>query len=90
MLRIKKIMEEQNLTARNLADRLSVSPQYVGAVINNRENITITALCRFAEALGVTMPELFDGYVKPEKMPDTAHAFCPYCGQRLIIGRVKG
>jgi DNA-binding Xre family transcriptional regulator len=51
MLRIDTILKQQNITTQELASRMDVSPQYVSEVVNERKNITISSLSRFAKAL---------------------------------------
>lgn len=87
MLRIKEIIRQQQLTYRDIADKLGVTPQYVSGVVNESENVTEKVLAQFADILHVPMAALFDGYVEPHPLPDESHAFCPYCGHRLKIGR---
>ena len=62
MLRIDKIMKEHNINTLQLAEIMNVSPQYVSEVVNERKNITITVLAKFAKALQVPMASLVEGY----------------------------
>lgn len=87
MLRLKELIKERNLTYREIAQGLNVSPQYVSNVVNGHENVTLSVLSRFAHLLGVQVVELFDGYTKPQKLPEWGQSFCPYCGNVLLIKR---
>ena len=62
MLRIDKIMKEHNINTLQLAEIMHVSPQYVSEVVNERKNITITVIAKFAKALQVPMASLVEGY----------------------------
>ena len=62
MLRIDKIMKEHNINTLQLAEIMQVSPQYVSEVVNERKNITITVLAKFAKALQVPLASLIEGY----------------------------
>ena len=67
MLRIDKIMKEHNINTLQLAEIMNVSPQYVSEVVNERKNITITVLAKFAKALQVPMASLVEGYHEKEQ-----------------------
>ena len=79
MLRIDKIMKEHNINTLQLAEIMNVSPQYVSEVVNERKNITITVLAKFAKALQVPMASLVDGYHEKDSFN------CPYCGNVISI-----
>ena len=84
MLRIDKIMKEHNINTLQLAEIMNVSPQYVGEVVNERKNITITVLAKFAKALQVPMASLVEGYHEKEQLG--FYSFnCPYCGNVISI-----
>lgn len=57
MLDIKRIMKQKGITRKDLAEKLEVNPVSVSRLING--NPTIDTLQRIADALGVTIPELF-------------------------------
>lgn len=88
MLRIDRIMKAKNLTANELGKRMNVTSQYVSEVANEKKNITIAGLFKFAQALNVPMAALFDGYYEPEMRVVDDGFTCPYCGH--IIKTVKG
>ena len=62
MLRIDTILKLQDISTQELASRMGVSPQYVSEVVNEKKNITISGLKKFAEALQVPVAALFDDY----------------------------
>ena len=83
MLRIDTILKQQNISTQELASRMDVSPQYVSEVVNERKNITISSLSRFAQALHVPIAALFDGYKDDLMIVDQFH--CPNCGSTLQV-----
>lgn len=83
MLRIDTILKQQNISTQELASRLGVSPQYISEVVNERKNITISSLSRFAQALHVPIAALFDGYKDEFMIVDQFH--CPNCGSTLQV-----
>lgn len=58
MLRIKEIMKEKGVTAQDLAVKLNVTTSCISRYING--NPTVSTLYKLAEALGVSVTELFD------------------------------
>lgn len=84
MLRIDKIMKDKNLSTQELAERMHVLPQYVSEVVNERKNITLTGLAKFADALQVPVAALIDGYHEKEQMGFTSFN-CPYCGNVINV-----
>lgn len=86
MLRIDKIMKVQNLSTKELAERMHISPQYVSNVVNERKNITLTGLAKFADALHVPMAALMDGYHEKDQMGFSSFN-CPYCGNVINVGK---
>ena len=84
MLRIDKIMKEHNINTLQLAEIMHVSPQYVSEVVNERKNITITVLAKFAKALQVPMASLVDGYYEKEQLGFNSFN-CPYSGNVISI-----
>lgn len=62
MNKIKRMRQAKNLTIRALAERAEVAPSYISELENdseNKKNPTKDVMDKLAEALGVTVPELF-------------------------------
>lgn len=60
-IRLKQLRDESNLTQRQLALMLGMSPKYVSNLENGHGNPTLTNIIKFAQGLGVTASELLDG-----------------------------
>ena len=85
MLRIDKIMKERGISTQMLAEKMDVTPQYVSEIVNERKNITLSGLTKFADALQVPMAALMDGY---HDLNDMDYSFkCPYCGSIIMVRR---
>ena len=85
MLRIDKIMKERGISTQMLAEKMDVTPQYVSEIVNERKNITLSGLSKFADALQVPMAALMDGY---HDLNDMEYGFkCPYCGNIIMVRR---
>ena len=83
MLRIDTMLKLRDISTQELASRMSVSPQYVSEVVNEKKNITILGLKKFADALQVPIVALFDDY-KDETFVD-GQFHCPKCGTTLRV-----
>lgn len=88
MLRIDRIMKEQGVSTQRLAELMDVTPQYVSEVVNERKNITLTVLAKFAAALHVPMAALVDGYHEKEQMGVSSFN-CPYCGKVIKVEKAE-
>lgn len=84
MLRIDRIMKEKEISARALAEKMNVSPQYVSEVANERKNVTLAVLVKFADALDVPLAALLDGYYDNQQLGYSSFN-CPYCGNTIRV-----
>lgn len=57
--RVKTYRVDRGLSRRELADRVSVHPQTIGAIERGQFNPTIEVALRLAEVLGVGLDALF-------------------------------
>ena len=83
MLIIDTLLKLQDISTQELASRMGVSPQYVSEVVNEKKNITISGLKKFAEALQVPVAALFDDYKDETFVNGQFH--CPKCGTTLRV-----
>ena len=74
-LQIKQLLKERGLTAVQLADKMGITQGALSLAING--NPTLSTLEKIAEALGVSVPELFQ--------QDEIHITCPKCGAQIKI-----
>lgn len=84
MLRIDKIMKMKGLSAQELSEKMHVTPQYISEVVNERKNITLSGLKKFADQLEVPLAAIFDGYQEEDEGRFSFN--CPKCGQALKVG----
>lgn len=78
MLRIKELLKEKGVTAKQLAEKLGKSESSVSLTIKNG-NPTADTLEKIAVALGCDVSELF------ESTSNKKSVTCPNCGCRLDI-----
>ena len=62
MLRVKSICKQQGISLKELAERMSVSPEAVTRMLSDNGNPTLTTLENVANALNVEVYELFDDF----------------------------
>jgi len=73
-LRIKDLCKERGMTQAQLAKKIGIQPVSFSQAIA-RNNFDMNYLKRIAEALNVSVPELFgDGTI-----------ICPHCGKEIPI-----
>jgi DNA-binding Xre family transcriptional regulator len=65
-LRVLKRRQELNLTQKDLADRLGITPTNIHRIEHGQQNLTIRTLAKLAEALDVTVGELVTGHGAPD------------------------
>jgi transcriptional regulator with XRE-family HTH domain len=75
-MRIKEVLKEKGMTAKELAVKIGVTPPSISVAING--NMTIEMLNRIADALGVPVTDLFE-------QPASDTITCPKCGAKLEI-----
>jgi transcriptional regulator with XRE-family HTH domain len=73
-MRIKEVLKEKGMTAKELAIRIGVTPPSISVAING--NMTIEMLNRIAAALNVPVVDLFE-------QPASDTIICPKCGTKL-------
>lgn len=77
-MRIKEVLKEKGVTAKELAERLNITQASMSTAING--NPTVETLERIASALGVSVGELFE---RPADESPTG--VCPHCGKPIRI-----
>lgn len=79
--RIKAIVASKGMTLKQLADKMEITPQTLGGIVNEKNNPNISTLEKIAEALDVPLASLFTDYLAP----NPATIICPQCGSRIDI-----
>lgn len=76
--RIKDILKEKGVTISSLAEQIGTPQTSLSRALGENGNPTFDTLSKIANALGVSVSELFD----PAK-EDIIH--CPNCGAKLEL-----
>ena len=76
MLKIKELCRERGITQKDLAQALDTTELSIRRA--SAGNTSIPMMKRIADALGVTIAELFEEQPAPEIR-------CPHCGKRLEL-----
>ncbi len=79
MLRVKELAKEKGLTIADVAKRMDIQAPALSRIING-SNTTTDTLQKIANALEVTIPELFE-------QPKSDGFTCPACGTRLKVSK---
>lgn len=58
--RIQEIRKASNMTAKELAQRIELSPSFISAVENNASKLSLATLNKICDALGITLAEFFN------------------------------
>ena len=58
-LRIKDVLKEQNVTAKELAERVGISRENMTNIINEKSRPSFDTLVKISEAINVPLSELF-------------------------------
>lgn len=84
MYRIKEILDEKGISAKALAERMGVTPQYISGIIREKGSASISVLSNIAKELNVPLASLFDDY-QSKCEGNSINVTCPYCGQPISI-----
>lgn len=58
--RIQHLRKSHDMTAKELAEIIEISPSFISAVENNSTKLSLKTLRRICDALGVTLAEFFN------------------------------
>ena len=50
-----KELRYQNMSQRDLAEKMGVSAQYVNKIVKGRENLSLETICKIEKALGISL-----------------------------------
>lgn len=79
-MRVKELLKEKGITAKELAARLGMTETGLGIAISDKGNPPLKRLQEIADALDVSITDLFDE-------PKTNTVSCPYCGGKIKVGK---
>lgn len=77
-LRIKEVLKSQEMTTATLADNVGITRANMSNIVNGKTTPSLPTLQKIADALGVSIVELF---AQPKNEPYK----CPKCGANLQI-----
>jgi transcriptional regulator with XRE-family HTH domain len=75
-MRIKELLKEKGMTAKELAAKLGMTETGLGIAIGEKGNPPLRRLYEIADTLNVPITELFD-------KPTEGNFACPHCGAAL-------
>lgn len=63
-VKVLMALKEQNMTQKDLAEKMKVSPQYINKIVKGGENLTIETITKLEDILGIV---IFADTVKAQK-----------------------
>ncbi|WP_407372062.1 helix-turn-helix domain-containing protein [Carnobacterium sp.] len=63
--RIQELRKLNNMTAKELSERINVSPPFISAIENNSTKLSLKTLTHICDALGVNLSEFFNPEISP-------------------------
>lgn len=57
-LKVLRKLRKDNLSQKELAERMNVSPQQISKVVKGGENLTLETICKLENALGIKLIEI--------------------------------
>lgn len=63
--RIKELRIASNMTAKELAHKIDISPSFISAIEHNSTKLSLKTLEHICEALNVSLSEFFNDEVSP-------------------------
>ena len=61
--RIQDLRKLNNMTAKELAEKINVSPPFISAIENNATKLSLKTLTHICDVLGVTLSEFFNSEI---------------------------
>ena len=66
-LKVLLTLKEKNLTQKDLAGLMSVSPQYISKLVKGKENLTIDTITKLQDILEIGILVSYDGQQKEKE-----------------------
>lgn len=63
--RIQNLRNINNMTAKELAERIDVSPSFVSSIENNSSKLSLKKLAKICEVLDVSLADFFNPDISP-------------------------
>ena len=76
-MRLKELLEQTHTSGAELARKVHVTPVFISRIVNGKATPTIKKCQEIADALGVPIAALFEGYGEV--------TVCPHCGGIIHI-----
>jgi len=64
-LKVLRALREQNLTQKDLAEKMKVSPQQISKIVKGQENLTLETIANLEIALGIKIIDVDFSHNKP-------------------------
>ena len=64
---IKTLRQARGMSQEELSEKVSINPKYLSAIERGKANPTLDIFTRLAEALNVSLPDLFNYELEPKE-----------------------
>ena len=68
-LKILRFLMAKNITQKELAEKIAVTPQYINKIVKGRENLTLETICKIEKVIGISLIDVPDYEYQPEMHP---------------------
>gem|GEM_PF-2353882 len=87
-IRVLSTLDALNMSQKELAERIRVSPQQVSKIVKGSENLTLETISKLEAALGVPLIEVCQAVGEPEREPEPGdEAQCARSGKAQQSGK---
>jgi transcriptional regulator with XRE-family HTH domain len=67
-LALNYYLRKMNMTQKGLAEKMNVSPSYIGRLMKGQENLTLESICAIQSATGITLISIPSPYIYKGKL----------------------
>lgn len=57
-IKILRYLRTHQITQKELAEKLGLSPQYINKIVKGSENLTLETICKIQKALGIVLIQM--------------------------------
>ena len=86
---IKTLRQARGMSQEELSEKVSINPKYLSAIERGKANPTLDIFTRLAEALNVSLPDLFDYELEPKELAQLVAGLITESMGAAITGRSK-
>lgn len=78
-------LRSMRITQKELADKMQVSPTYVGKLLKGQENLTLETICNIQKVIGKNLISVSQPYEHEDVMKHHSFIFLPSTKQSVVF-----